>query len=385
MADYGDWQDRLHIYGLDLRDLASVKSFCALVLRTYTRLDFIVNNAAQTVRRPPAYYKHLMPTELVPTEALPAKIRHLVKGDAHSLHLMQPHLYLENDAKVAFITPADADADADIEAASPSTHAPSLHAATPSPDPPVITPVTTPVTIPTPVTTTTTANAPTHPGPSLARNPLSSTSGVVLTSNETQNKSAALSQLAVAKGDTDTDASLFPSGRYDVTGQQLDLRKSNSWTMVLDEVDPAEAIECMAINSMSPFILNGTLKPLMMKDTSVDKFIINVSAMEGKFYRHKGPQHPHTNMAKAALNMLTRTSAQDYATHRIYMNSVDTGWINDENPHDTSQRIAESNNFQTPIDEMDAMARVLDPILDGLNGGGLPHGLFIKDFMPTEW
>ena len=90
-------------------------------------------------------------------------------------------------------------------------------------------------------------------------------------------------------------------------------------------------------------------------------------------------------MAKAALNMMTRTSAQEYAKHRIYMNSVDTGWINDENPYEATQRIAVDNNFQTPIDEVDAMARVLDPILDGVNQGTKPFGQFLKDFFPTEW
>lgn len=57
---------------------------------------------------------------------------------------------------------------------------------------------------------------------------------------------------------------------------------------------------------------------------SVCRFIINVSAMEGKFNRSKTPNHPQTNMAKAALNMMTRTSAQDYAEDLIFMNCADT-------------------------------------------------------------
>ena len=61
-------------------------------------------------------------------------------------------------------------------------------------------------------------------------------------------------------------------------------------------------------------------------------FIVNVSAMEGKFYRHKTANHPHTNMAKAALNMMTRTCAEALSAEGINMNSVDTGWINDEKP-----------------------------------------------------
>lgn len=92
--------------------------------------------------------------------------------------------------------------------------------------------------------------------------------------------------------------------------------------------------------------------------------------MEGKFYRYKMPNHPHTNMAKAALNMMTRTSAEDLAKqHRIFMNSADTGWINDENPLEKASKIAKTNLFQTPIDEIDAAARILDPVFVGVDGG----------------
>jgi NAD(P)-dependent dehydrogenase (short-subunit alcohol dehydrogenase family) len=83
----------------------------------------------------------------------------------------------------------------------------------------------------------------------------------------------------------------------------------------------------MFVNAIAPFVLNSRLKPLMETPANrPDRYIINVSAMEGKFYRYKMPNHPHTNMAKAALNMLTRTSSEDLANKsRIFMNSVDTG------------------------------------------------------------
>ncbi len=119
-----------------------------------------------------------------------------------------------------------------------------------------------------------------------------------------------------------------------------------------------------------------------------DRYIINVSAMEGKFYRYKMPNHPHTNMAKAALNMLTRTSAEDLAKkHRIFMNSVDTGWINDENPLEKASKIAKTNLFQTPIDEVDAAARILDPVFVGVENekGKKEYGKFFKDYRETEW
>eukprot|EP00804_Cyclotella_cryptica_P021970 CCRYP_000913-RA/>CCRYP_000913-RA protein AED:0.02 eAED:0.02 QI:1956/1/1/1/1/1/2/63/155 len=155
----------------------------------------------------------------------------------------------------------------------------------------------------------------------------------------------------------------------------------------------------MFVNAIAPFVLNSRLKPLMEAPKNdpnrSDRYIINVSAMEGKFYRYKMPNHPHTNMAKAALNMLTRTSAEDLATKsRIFMNSVDTGWINDENPLEKASKIAKTNLFQTPIDEVDAAARILDPVFVGVNAdkeasgeerGMKDYGKFFKDYKETEW
>merc|ERR1712196_741647 len=135
-------------------------------------------------------------------------------------------------------------------------------------------------------------------------------------------------------------------------------------------ISTPEMVEVLAVNAVTPFIFNARLKNLMAETArSVEAcYIINVSAMEGKFYRYKGTTHPHTNMAKASLNMMTRTSAADYVKSKIYMNSVDTGWINDENPLGKAARVAVENNFQTPIDEIDAASRVLDPILVSENG-----------------
>jgi NAD(P)-dependent dehydrogenase (short-subunit alcohol dehydrogenase family) len=136
--------------------------------------------------------------------------------------------------------------------------------------------------------------------------------------------------------------------------------------------------------------------------------------MEGKFYRFKTANHPHTNMAKAALNMMTKTCAPALAQEdRIFMTSVDTGWINDENPLERAAATAKASGFQTPIDEVDAAARILDPIFTGLEGHRSsgkdeedvqdelqqqqqhkkkqkkvfvpPSGVFLKDYHETEW
>jgi NAD(P)-dependent dehydrogenase (short-subunit alcohol dehydrogenase family) len=176
----------------------------------------------------------------------------------------------------------------------------------------------------------------------------------------------------------------------------------------MDEVSTPEVMECMFINAIAPFVLNSRLKPLMTTPAGCDRpdrYIINVSAMEGKFYRYKMPNHPHTNMAKAALNMMTRTSSEDLAKKsRIYMNSVDTGWINDENPLEKASKIAKTNLFQTPIDEIDAAARILDQIFVGVamdhandksgkedkhkkkkRKNAKEYGKFFKDYRETEW
>lgn len=191
------------------------------------------------------------------------------------------------------------------------------------------------------------------------------------------------------------------------------MRRENSWKLGLGEVSATEAAEALAINTLAPFVLNSRLKPLLtpprfrdgqhFADQQSEQFsnsddadhgsgshsyIINVSAMEGKFYRKKTAAHPHTNMAKAALNMMTRTSAQEYSKAGILMNSVDTGWINDENPAHIAARLATehgSHGFATPLDEVDAAARILDPVFAGVNEGQTSAGLFFKDYAPTEW
>ena len=188
--------------------------------------------------------------------------------------------------------------------------------------------------------------------------------------------------------DMNTPESLLPSNLHDINGQQLDLRRHNSWLLKIPEVSTPELVEAMFINVVSPFILNSRLIPIMTEGCGrpgrPDRYIINVSAMEGKFYRFKTPNHPHSNMAKAALNMMTRTCGDWLKEGRVWMNSVDTGWINDENPLEKAAETAKNNNFQTPIDEIDAAARVLDCVLAPDTEERL-HGVFIKDYREVEW
>lgn len=159
----------------------------------------------------------------------------------------------------------------------------------------------------------------------------------------------------------------------------------NSWTQHVQEVEPLELLEVQLANMTAPFLLISKLRPALAASTARRKYVVNVSAMEGQFARrYKGPGHPHTNMAKAALNMLTRTSAGEmFETDGILMTAVDTGWITDERPHHTKVRLAEEG-FHAPLDLVDGAARVYDPIVRGEDGEDI-FGVFLKDYRPAAW
>ncbi|MBC9725932.1 SDR family NAD(P)-dependent oxidoreductase [Streptomyces sp. TRM68367] len=171
----------------------------------------------------------------------------------------------------------------------------------------------------------------------------------------------------------------------DAGGLVPDLHDSNSWVQTVEEVTPVELLEVQLCNSTAPFLLISRLRPAMAAATARRTYIVNVSAMEGVFARgYKGAGHPHTNMAKAALNMLTRTSAQEmFDKDRILMTAVDTGWITDERPHPDKVRLAEAG-FHAPLDLIDGAARVYDPIVRGEAGEDL-YGVFLKDYAPGKW
>ncbi len=170
----------------------------------------------------------------------------------------------------------------------------------------------------------------------------------------------------------------------DAGGLIPDVEHANSWTQVVHEVDPVELLEVQLCNQTAPFILISRLRASMAASAHRRTYVVNVSAMEGQFSRkYKGPGHPHTNMAKAALNMLTRTSAGEMLDDGILMTAVDTGWITDERPHHTKVRLAQEG-FHAPLDLVDGAARVYDPIVRGERGEDL-YGCFLKDFEPSPW
>ena len=194
----------------------------------------------------------------------------------------------------------------------------------------------------------------------------------------------AVTALALSTGSATLDR-IEAGTAIDAGGLVPDVAKFNSWTQVVDQVDPLELLEVQLCNVTAPFLLISRLRGAMQRSTARRKYIVNVSAMEGQFGRkYKGPGHPHTNMAKASLNMLTRTSAGEmFTSDRILMTAVDTGWITDERPHYTKVRLADEG-FHAPLDLVDGAARVYDPIVVGEEGTDL-YGVFLKDYKPSPW
>ncbi len=312
--DFHLWGNRLKIHGLDLRHIPSVEIFCNYIEQKYGRLDILINNAAQTVRRPAGFYSHLMSNEALHFSEFSAPVQSLLSDHTDCLQELK-------------VLTARASSNENMPV---TWHGP-------------------------------------EPGIGLRA-------------------SAKLSQIPYSFDSTLVATEVFPEGQLDADLQQVDLRKTNSWRLKLGEIETTEMIEVQLVNSVAPFVLCNRLAEVMKRDTTGKKHIINVSAMEGKFYYgYKDDRHPHTNMAKAALNMLTHTAAGSLAKEGIFMNAVDTGWVTDEDPPEMAKRKKEEEDFQPPLDIVDGAARVMDPLFDGINTGKHWCGKFLKDYRPISW
>ncbi|MDQ6658466.1 MAG: SDR family oxidoreductase [Actinomycetota bacterium] len=195
---------------------------------------------------------------------------------------------------------------------------------------------------------------------------------------------ADVTSLAMQTGSASPDR-ISAGTAIDAGGLVPDQTHTNSWTQVVEQVEPLEMLEVQLCNVTAPFLLVSRLRPALRRSSASRTYIVNVSAMEGQFSRaYKGPGHPHTNMAKAAINMMTRTSAAEMLdSDGILMTAVDTGWITDERPHHTKVRLADEG-FHAPLDLVDGAARVYDPIVMGEAGTDL-YGCFLKDYRPSPW
>jgi NAD(P)-dependent dehydrogenase (short-subunit alcohol dehydrogenase family) len=281
--DASTWAERLQLKGLDLRDLAAVEELGRQLRRHEPYLDIFIANAAQTVRRPPAFYHSLLEAEQEPMASLPETAQAMLGTDDRSL------------------TPRRMD----------------------------------------------------------------------------------LPLVPLLPEDAGTEA-YFPAGQLDADGQPLDLRPDNSWGLPQEKVSTVELVEVHVVNCLAPFLLLRELRPLFRLGPARDRFAVMVSAAEGRFAAARSSRHPHTNMAKASLNMLVRTSAAELAAERVFLTAVDPGWFSIQQAAPRAEALAAAG-VQTPLDAVDAAARILAPVFDGITHGAPAHGVLFKDYQVAAW
>ena len=333
--DYDIWKNNLIIYPIDFRIFQSTVKFVNYLKDNFTHIDFLINNAAQTVRRNTEYYEYLLPIELKKLKKEDDK--KIIKND-----------YLELKKNVSEDL---------IREKSESLSEEQKNELTKNYEQKEI---------------------------------LNSLAALI--KNKDPNKEEILPLSVIASQikimEENEQSKIYIMG---ADGQPYDFSKGkNSWNLELDEISFQEFTEVQIINAWTPFYLCAKLKPLMNKSPFKDKYIVNVTAVEGIFNHYKRTTHVHTNMAKAALNMLTRTCGKYLQKEEIYMTCVDTGWVSHMNEmtkiiDEENQEYAENEMVNVPLDELDGAMRVLHPIIEGIKNKNYLYGILLKDYAKSDW
>ncbi|KAI9866230.1 MAG: hypothetical protein M1823_009173, partial [Watsoniomyces obsoletus] len=127
----------------------------------------------------------------------------------------------------------------------------------------------------------------------------------------------------------------------DVPQAEVETYSKSSWVQSIFEIPYEDVMSAHAVNTFVPLILCRELLPFMGFDgtspyppsTKPQGYIINVSSREGIFEdgtksTAKRGKHVHTNMSKAALDMITETEAAvAWQKRRVAMNTVDPGYM----------------------------------------------------------
>ena len=338
--EYDLWKDNLIIYPIDFRIIQSTMKFVEYIKKNFAHVDFLINNAAQTVRRTTEYYEYLMPVE----------VKKLPKEDNKKI-INNDYLNIQNQLSENF----EKEKSKSFESTDFNIVKIDLQKE------------------------------------SKKKQIINSLKSLINESNKNDNDtyiplSVIASQIKIMEEKEQPKICIMGG-----EGQPYDFAEGkNSWNFELDEIPLEEFIEVQIINAWTPYYLCAKLKPLMMKSPFPDKYIVNVTAVEGIFNHFKRSTHVHTNMAKAALNMLTRTCGKYLEKCGIYMTCVDTGWVSHMNEMnkiiDNEEKDKSEYEMATvPLDELDGAMRVLHPIIEGIKNKKYFSGILLKDYVKSKW
>ncbi|KAJ3080074.1 hypothetical protein HDU99_009343, partial [Rhizoclosmatium hyalinum] len=324
------WWSRLNVYGLDLRDLGSVLTFCNHLVQKLEHLDILIQNAAQTIRRPAAYYAPMVKAESDLRESLPG-------------HILANWVRFDS---VGMIEAARRDIPAVLDEAQQTL--------------------------------------------------------MKLDTTISRDLSSSVLRSLIVPGDVSDKAATDPNWNLQVAQQSidpLDMRPSTTWNQSLPDVALSEVAEVLVVNSLAPTLLMQRLQPLLSRPRDYPAFVVNVSSREGSFsatqkqgdagsgFDDTTGLHPHTNMAKAALNRLTQTIAEDWAKDGVYVTAVDPGWVSLMGPvvMEDGKGVGGKTGVIPPLSVEDGAARVLAPVFDGYSNGVLMSGVLLRNFQVSSW